>query len=289
MTELEQLKNSKTFTEAIKIVFGKNYINGRLKNELAGYVKSKYDLDIVEIIKNNNKCFCAYCGKEIKGKNKTSKRFCCSSCAAKYNNAQRGPRSEKTKRKISESLKLTNAKNTKSTGIRDEIHNRFYYEHVCENCGKHFLTTKVVQKYCSTKCAHNSEKYKEKLRNTMLKKVANGSHSGWKSRKISSYAEKFWEDVLKNNSIEFVREDFSTKKYFLDFLIIKNGKRIDLEIDGKQHNIEERKKHDSERDKFLTENGYIVYRIPWNSVNTESGKEKMKLKIENFLSFYKNV
>ena len=76
------------------------------------------------------------------------------------------------------------------------------------------------------------------------------------------------------------------KTSFLDFLIEKNGKKIDLEIDGKQHEIKERKEHDEERDKYLTDNGYIVYRVPWNDIKTEEGKLQMKEKIEKFLNFY---
>lgn len=68
-------------------------------------------------------------------------------------------------------------------------------------------------------------------------------------------------NVLDNNNISYTREDFSTKKYFLDFLIEKNGKKIDLEIDGKQHKYEDRKDHDKERDEYLTGLGYIVYRV----------------------------
>ena len=119
----------------------------------------------------------------------------------------------------------------------------------------------------------------------MLEMVNNGTHSGWKTRNIRSYAEKFWEKVLKENGITFKHEDFSAKKYFLDFLIEINGKLIDLEIDGKQHERDERKGHDEERDKFLAKNGYIVYRVKWNEVNSEKGKEQMKKKIDDFLLF----
>lgn len=148
---------------------------------------------------------------------------------------------------------------------------------------------RVKQIYCSPQCVGNSVEVKEKLRQKQLDKVVNGTHNGWKSRNITSYPEHFWTDVLNNNNISYIREDFSTKKYFLDFLLIKNGKKIDLEIDGKQHLMEDRQKHDKERDKYLIENGYIVYRIPWNEINSEKGKAKMKSKIDNFLSFYYNI
>lgn len=66
---------------------------------------------------------------------------------------------------------------------------------------------------------------------------------------------------MNNNGISYIREDFSTKKYFLDFVIEKGGKKIDLEIDGKQHKYEDRKQHDEERDTYLQKLGYTVYRI----------------------------
>ncbi len=67
----------------------------------------------------------------------------------------------------------------------------------------------------------------------------------------------------------------------------KNGVKIDLEIDGKQH--KQRKEHDTERDKFLTENGFKVYRVEWNQINNEKGKEQMKNKIDAFIAFYKSL
>lgn len=64
---------------------------------------------------------------------------------------------------------------------------------------------------------------------------------------------------------------------------------IDLEIDGHQHTYKERKEHDKIRDEYIKEHNIIIYRIPWNSINTEKGKEKMKEKINDFLNFYKNI
>jgi len=39
----------------------------------------------------------------------------------------------------------------------------------------------------------------------------------------------------------------------------------------------------------MKEHNIIVYRIPWNAINTERGKLKMKEKIDAFLEFYKNI
>jgi len=124
--------------------------------------------------------------------------------------------------------------------------------------------------------------------------IDEGRHKGWQTRNILSYAEKFWIDVLINNDIKFIhnkpiKQENGISNYFLDFYIENNGKQIDLEIDGKQHNYDERKISDEKRDKFVTSQNIIVYRIKWNSINTNKGKLEMKNKIDNFLKFYKDV
>jgi len=123
-----------------------------------------------------------------------------------------------------------------------------------------------------------------KLSNLARKRVADGTHIGWKVRPIESYPEKFWKQVLTNNGIEFEFNFYIQKKtlglsnlagYFLDF---KLQNKIDLEIDGKQHKYEDRKQSDLVRDKALSSNGWKVYRIEWNEINTEKGKNLMKQK-----------
>jgi len=122
--------------------------------------------------------------------------------------------------------------------------------------------------------------------------IDEGKHIGWKTRKIRSYAELFWERVLTNNKLQYEPE-YTLKKtdigideqgcYFLDFLI--DG-YIDLEIDGKQHQYEERKEHDTLRDKRLTANGFVIYRIPWiNPVKSE----KVKKQIDDFIEWYNSL
>lgn len=128
-----------------------------------------------------------------------------------------------------------------------------------------------------------------KMSKAALRGYKNGTRVGWKSRRIVSFPEQFWKQVLDNNNIKY---DFnfpisqrslgidSSKYYFLDFKI---GKNIDLEIDGAQHRY--RKDHDKKRNQYLTQNGYKVYRIPWNDVVSEAGKQLMKQKIQNFLTW----
>lgn len=167
-------------------------------------------------------------------------------------------------------------------------HNK--HERKCIVCGNAFSPIKTksgrysTSKYCSEECrkidnvrnGHNAYGHSKK----------NGTHKPWQSRNIISYPEKFWIKVLDNNDIEFTREYHLDKKYFLDFYIEVNGRRIDLEIDGGQHRRGDHIKHDKIRDEYVSSTGIEVYRVPWNSINTESGKMLMKEKIDNFLSFY---
>ena len=92
--------------------------------------------------------------------------------------------------------------------------------------------------------------------------------------------------VLDNLNIPYIREEH-VGKYFLDFKIDVGNFKLDLEIDGRQHTY--RVEHDKERDAFLRENGFLVYRIPWNTVNTENGRQLMKEKIDKFLEFYNSL
>lgn len=269
--EIDELKNVKTFTECANIIYGINYTNGKIQKNIIDYCFENYSLDIVSTMKNNKKNYCLNCGKEIE----SGKKFCDSSCAAKYNNKRR-KHSEETKKKISDSLKKPKKE-------------KIYYKCVCLGCGNTFLSQKQDAKYCSPKCSNSSNEVKEKIRKKVKERIANGTFNGWNSRNITSYPEQFWERVLKNHNIKYVREDFSTKKYFIDFLIVKNNKKIDLEIDGKQHSYEDRIIHDKERDEFLEKNGYIVYRVPWNEIKSENGKLKMKEKIKKFIEFYNSL
>lgn len=302
----------KSYTEIGKLL-GYKYYNGRVKKIIIEYCREK-GLDVEEIIRNNKKPNkCLFCGREVEGKRKYLKKFCNSSCAASYNNKNKIC-SEEQKRKVS--LSLNNHYSNDKSGRNfkkisklieeGEILNPFnakyrdgyvngdkYKERICEWCGKAYKpflrkSGKItLARYCSKECGYNAmcEKNVQKA----LERIEQGKHQGWKTRNIVSYPEKFWMGVLDNNLIPYIKEKYVFNKYFLDFFIEKNGVKIDLEIDGKQHLYEDRKLHDKIRDKLLTENGYVVYRIAWNEINSDEGKQTMKNKINDFLSFYNNI
>lgn len=225
--------------------------------------------------KNYKVQYCKYCGKELDF-NHRKNQFCSNSCSASYNNINR-KLNDTTKNKISISLMRKKCKRYKR----------------CVICNKDFEVLRLKNnkfsksKTCSSEC--HLKYFSQIGKETFRKLNESGKFQGWKSRNISSYAETFWVSVLNNNDITYDREYVvpidSNRKYFLDFLITIGDIKIDLEIDGKQHQYEDRKIHDEERDSLLKDKGYVVYRISWNEINSDVGKKMMGEKIKEFIDF----
>lgn len=96
-----------------------------------------------------------------------------------------------------------------------------------------------------------------------------------------SYPEKYFREWLEKENISFEQE-YQFKLYSFDFLI--DG-RIDLEIDGDQHILDERiKDHDKKRDKITTDNGYLVKRILWSEYKRLSEIEQVEF-LQNLKQF----
>lgn len=218
---------------------------------------------------------CEKCKQEHDG-SYGSGRFCCSKCARSF--ATFLKRCEINK-KVSDALR----------GISTTGRPTIYEERVCGWCKEKFqaLARKKVR-FCSVKCSAAWQgqdlKKKQKISDTMKLKVANGTHSGWKSRngKLPSYAEKFFMNVLDNNHLSYER-DCPAGRWFIDFAL--KEKMVALEIDGKQHEYADRKESDKKKDKFLVDNGWRVYRIKWKSINNEKGKQYISEEIKKFLNF----
>ena len=226
---------------------------------------------------------CKNCGKlftvieeETKFPIKGDKYFCCRSCANTRHH------SKETKQKIS---------NTINKGINEHKYllKNQYGEYIyglrkciCEYCGKEFESNKQ-KRFCSKECKLKSAGNKISI--LRQKEIELGIFQGWKSRNIISYAENFWQSVLENNNISYIKEYHFNNKYFLDFYIEINNRKIDLEIDGKQHQYEDRKLHDIERDNYLSKYGLEIYRISWNEINSDKGKKQIEEKINKFLNY----
>ena len=221
---------------------------------------------------------CEKCGQLMLKKFGTG-RFCSRACANSHIH------SDETKHKIKASLDATLI-------AKDKPASRC--KKVCTVCGTSIksLNKTGVCRYCLENTPEGLHIKQELGRKSYETKQARGTHKGWQSRNIISYAEQFWTQVLDNNSIEYQREvpvKHDKSNYFLDFVIEHNGKLIDLEIDGKQHTYEDRMQSDVIRDLYLTKQGYLIYRVAWNEINFEQGKAEMQDKINNFLDFYNSL
>ena len=110
---IEKIKECKSLSEVGRC-FGYDYYNGRVKIIIIKKCK-ELGIDIEKQIEEykNRKVYCKNCGKEITGKNRFRKIFCSSSCAASYNNKQRGPLSNEQKNKIRETLLKKQKENKK--------------------------------------------------------------------------------------------------------------------------------------------------------------------------------
>lgn len=228
-----------------------------------------------------NPKYCKYCNKQLTFEQRHG-LFCCKSCACTYNNLQRGPMSDCTKHKISDGVKTsikTKVRKQKQKKLRKTI---------CPICNKIFYyKPQHKRKTCSEECLKKLMSLNSKL--SVEKRIKDGTFQGWKTRNIISYSENFFINVLNNNNIKYIREYVvnidNNHRYFLDFYIKYNNRKIDLEIDGKQHTYKDRKQHDIIRDEELKKLGYEIYRIPWNEINSDLGKVTMKLKIDDLLKF----
>lgn len=160
-------------------------------------------------------------------------------------------------------------------------------EKECIICNSIFLGTKKART-CSKECSNQLQ------RNIMKEKVLNGEHKGWATRNISSYPEEFFKGVLNKLNLPY-EFNFPVSKsslgiksassYFLDFYIQIGQRKIDLEIDGKQHEYSDRKESDQERDSLLIQNGYEVYRIKWKNPITGENKKYIESEIERMKNF----
>lgn len=244
---------------------------------------------------NINPKLCTNCEKPLEYEKKNNK-FCCKSCAAIYNNKNRSTEfiTEEFKNK-----QRSNAIKVFSDKQKSKNETSYYeIEAYCPECGK-LLTNKQKKYkyvYCSQSCyrLNITDETKKKLSDAINERIKIGLHKGWKSRNIESFPETFFKKVLDNNGIKYEFNYPIPKRslgldcgcsYFLDFYII--DKNVDLEIDGRQHKLEERIESDIVRNEALIKNGFIVYRIEWKNINTKKGKEYIKNEIEKFLEFIK--
>lgn len=146
----------------------------------------------------------------------------------------------------------------------------------CINDAKVFSGISFRETCGSKKCksmTHSiqcSEETKKKISKGLIESHKNGKHPGWSfiNNDINkrSYPEKwFIKNVLTKYNLYSkytIIEKMSFSKYFLDFALL--DMKIDIEIDGQQHfRTNDAINHDKERDNYLLNNEWRVYRISW--------------------------
>lgn len=114
----------------------------------------------------------------------------------------------------------------------------------------------------------HSEETKKKISESMKnahkeRRAHNIGECRWKCE--PSYPEKFFIDVIKNEfqDHKYIRE-YYILGYSLDFAWV--DKKLEIEIDGEQHEKIENQIHDQQRDKILEENGWKTLRIKWKDM-----------------------
>jgi very-short-patch-repair endonuclease len=229
---------------------------------------------------------CKNCNSIFESSNK-NRKFCSVSCSTSFNNKNRKgiKRSKKSIKKQIESNKIFwDSEKGKKEKIRRS-----------KQAIKQMSQEKYINIFLSSikKFKNNKELYQkslEKKRKTIQEKIKKGEWNTWKSRNIKSFPEIFVENYFNDKSItNYIREKSISKKilglnergyYFLDFYF--PNKKIDLEIDGSQHNKLERKQSDKKRDKLLKSSGITVIRIKWINLRNKD-------QLNNFLNKLKEI
>lgn len=108
------------------------------------------------------------------------------------------------------------------------------------------------------------KKISESMKNAHKERRAhNIGECRWKCE--PSYPEKFFINVIKNEFQDqnYIRE-YYILGYSLDFAWV--DKKLEIEIDGEQHEKIENQIHDQQRDKILEDNGWKTLRIKWKDM-----------------------
>lgn len=219
----------------------KNASNAREKALEASRIKK---IERVEAY-NANPNKCAFCDSALPYDQKR-KKFCNSSCAAKYNNSGRSL-SEETKQKISESvkefkqteewkirqvdiIKTRKLPNRKKILKNSSIHNNErFYEIVCSVCNKHILmkSSQRYRKTCSDECKTTASINNRTYQNG--KKKLFKYFNKWINKEVN--LESSWEleiaQLLDNHDIKWIRpkamkwidEKQKNRLYYCDFFL----------------------------------------------------------------------
>lgn len=208
---------STSIAEICMILYGKK--NGGMHNRVIKLFKETgYDWDKhLTDIENSKKRYCLNCGKEISGKERNRKKFCCQSCSTKYNNRLR-KYNDNTKSAISEGLKRywsehpMNEKEKYDKYCKDKEnvsfeeylerkerrHRRNNKKYYCVVCGKELKPNQST--YCSSECRKEAE---DKLYREYIERWKKGEEPGHTaSYKIHKYVKRYLLEKYNNSCQE---------------------------------------------------------------------------------------
>lgn len=272
--------NGKIYKIIDKLIASNNLDNSHFDRYLSNRIRAKY-----EVAEKN----CPICQIKFTTKlgHKNEKVTCGSKCSNTYFAASKHTELSNLKRslkltKLEKKYKREKVKRADSPKATIKL-----YCINCEMCRTIFYSRKSKSRFCSQKCiSKNSWKlpgFRENLIAKAKERVATGNHKGWNTRsKITpSFPEKVTKEIIDELGITNLIKEYKCGKWFIDFADIDN--KIALEIDGKQHEMPERKASDEAKDTYLQSNGWKVFRIKWQYL-TKEFRESLKNKIKEIFS-----
>lgn len=173
-------------------------------------------------------------------------------------------------------------------GINDIYFKNWRIPKICNNLECHHKYLSLIQQQIQI----NHPELREKARERRIKYLSDKTNFdstayGKRANKELSFLEKwFYDKIIQQYNLTnkyTIINEYTESKYFLDFAFINI--KLDVELDGKCHfnNDNKRINHDIERDKYLIDKGWKIYRISWYDV--KYNEENI---INNFINLLKD-
>lgn len=161
-------------------------------------------------------------------------------------------------------------------------------ERTCIVCSAAFAVESQhrQRKTCSPACL-NRIKRQNAIRGAQTKTL-NGTHSGWHNRRFEpSYAEQYFIELFDREGITGWQREKKVGRWFVDFAF--EGIMLAVEIDGRQHEDAERRQQDEQKDLFLSNSGWTVFRVKWTNPKLENGRSALHRQVEKLLPILRSL
>lgn len=200
-------------------------------------------------------------------------RFCSRACS---NSAVPRLASEESRQKMKASLSASTRKLP-----RNELGQ---IQRTCTVCSNIFSVDDKQRrkKICSDVCRTIHNFANAKLAAATRKE--RGIKSVWKVRTVKpSYAEQYFITLFEKRKFPKWQREVPFGKWFADFAF--PTLKLVVEVDGKQHREAARHQNDLEKDKFIAQLGWTVFRIEWSNPTSLRGKERLYPQLDKLIEF----